>query len=75
MELGRLGDKLADALANNNEMQVAGFLDDDKLLHGHVLNGLSIFKPEELPALAETLSINTVLLAMLGLNRSRRNKI
>ena len=72
---GASGRQLADALANNNEMQVAGFLDDDELLHGHSLNGLLIFKPDELPTLVRNLSIGAVLLAMPRLNRGRRNAI
>ena len=36
---GGAGRQLAAALANSHEMQVAGFLDDDDRLHGHVLNG------------------------------------
>jgi hypothetical protein len=30
---------------------VVGYLDDDDRLHGHVLNGLPIFSPDDLPGL------------------------
>ncbi|SDH63333.1 polysaccharide biosynthesis protein [Propionivibrio dicarboxylicus] len=72
---GQSGRQLAAAMANNLEMQVTGFLDDDDRLHGHVLNGLPIYNPEDLASLAETLNIGDVLLAMPGINRKRRNEI
>ena len=72
---GTTGRQLAAAMANSHEMQVAGFLDDDDRLHGHVLNGLPIYNPADLNNLATTLSISDVLLAMPGLSRRRRNEI
>ncbi|MCI1014378.1 polysaccharide biosynthesis protein [Herbaspirillum sp. C7C2] len=72
---GEAGRQLAGALTNSHEMQVAGFLDDDDRLHGHVLNGLPIYNPADLAGLVETLKINDVLLAMPNINRTRRNAI
>lgn len=72
---GNTGRQLADAMANSHEMQVAGFLDDDDRLHGHVLNGLPIYNPVDLDNLATTLNISDVLLAMPSLSRRRRNEI
>ncbi len=72
---GRTGRQLALAMANSPEMQVAGFLDDDDRLHGHVLNGLPIYNPGDLEQLASSLNIAHVLLAMPGLSRKRRNEI
>ena len=72
---GTTGRQLAAAMANNHEMQVAGFLDDDDRLHGHVLNGQPIYNPADLDNLATTLNIRDVLLAMPSLNRKRRNEI
>jgi FlaA1/EpsC-like NDP-sugar epimerase len=60
---------------NSPEMQVAGFLDDDDRLHGHVLNGLPVYNPTDLTNLATTIAIGYVLLAMPSLNRKRRNEI
>ena len=44
----------APGLARNAGVEAAtcewvGFLDDDDRLHGHVLNGLSIYSPADLP--------------------------
>ncbi len=72
---GTTGRQLAVAMANSHEMQVAGFLDDDDRLHGHVLNGQPIYNPADLDNLASTLNISDVLLAMPSLSRGRRNEI
>lgn len=72
---GGAGRQLAAALANSHEMQVAGFLDDDDRLHGHVLNGQPIYNPADLVSLAATLGIGYVLLAMPSIGRKRRNEI
>ena len=72
---GKTGRQLAAAMANSPEMQVAGFLDDDERLHGHVLNGQPIYNPIDLPHLVLALGIATVLLAMPGIGRKRRNEV
>ena len=72
---GIAGRQLSDAMATSNEMRVVGFLDDDARLHGHVLNGLKVYNPSDLPSLAGTLSVSSVLLAMPNINRKRRNEI
>ena len=72
---GRTGRQLAAAMNNSPEMQVAGFLDDDDRLHGHVLNGIPIYNPVDLGNLVTTLAIGDVLLAMPSLGRKRRNEI
>ncbi|MFM1879890.1 MAG: hypothetical protein RLZZ344_124 [Pseudomonadota bacterium] len=72
---GRSGRQLAAAMINNQEMQVVGFLDDDATLQGQNLNGLTIYRPEDLPTLAASRQIASVLLAMPSLSRRRRNEI
>jgi FlaA1/EpsC-like NDP-sugar epimerase len=72
---GSAGRHLASALGASMEMQVAGFLDDDPLLRGQVLNGLRIYSPGELGPLVPALGISTVLLAMPRISRKRRNEI
>ena len=72
---GNAGRQLAAAMANSHEMRVVGFLDDDDRLHGHVLNGLSIYSPGDLPGLVTSLHVSTVLLAIPSLSRHRRNEL
>ena len=73
--VGQTGRQLAMAISNSIEMQVAGFLDDDDRLHGHMLNGLPIHNSADLPNLVPALNIETVLLAMPSISRKRRNEI
>lgn len=72
---GSTGRQLAAAMVNSHEMQVAGFLDDDARMHGHLLNGQPVYNPEDLDSLAPALAISDVLLAMPSLSRRRRNEI
>ena len=72
---GKTGRQLAAAMANSPEMQVAGFLDDDDRLHGHVLNGQPIYNPGDLVHLAPALDVSRVLLAMPSMGRKRRNEV
>lgn len=72
---GNAGRQLAAAMLHSPEMQVVGFLDDDKSLHGHVLNGQPIYNPQDLATLVATLQVSDVLLAMPSVSRKRRNEI
>jgi FlaA1/EpsC-like NDP-sugar epimerase len=72
---GDAGRQLAAAMSNSNEMRMVGYLDDDDRLHGHVLNGLPIHNPENLPELLSEFPITDVLLALPSVSRQRRNRI
>jgi FlaA1/EpsC-like NDP-sugar epimerase len=72
---GTSGRQLAAAMESSHEMRVVGFIDDDDRLHGHVLNGLTIYSPEDLSGLCETLNVSDVLLAIPSVDRHRRNEI
>lgn len=72
---GHTGRELAAAIAHSPEMQVAGFLDDDRRLHRNYINGLPVYDPEDLDGLSEKLKISQVLLAMPDITRKRRNEI
>ena len=72
---GNAGRQLAAAMANNHDMHVVGFLDDDDRLHGHVLNGLTIYSPADLPGMVTSMGVTTVLLAIPSASRHRRNEL
>ena len=72
---GSAGRQLALGMANSHEMHVAGFLDDDDRLHGHVLNGLQIYNPADIEEIANQNGVTNVLLAMPSASRERRNQI
>jgi FlaA1/EpsC-like NDP-sugar epimerase len=72
---GSAGRQLAAAMANSDEMQVVGFVDDDVTLQGSVLNGKHIHAPRDLNTLIEKLQIADLLLAVPSATRARRNEI
>lgn len=72
---GNAGRQLANAMSASNEMRVVGYLDDDDRLHGHVLNGLPIFSPQDLPGLVSSRHITDILMAVPSVSRQRRNAI
>jgi FlaA1/EpsC-like NDP-sugar epimerase len=72
---GNAGRQLAAAIGNTSSMRVVGFLDDDARLQGRVLNGLPIYRPNDLTSLVSSLHIRDVLLALPSISRKRRNEI
>ncbi|SCB38376.1 polysaccharide biosynthesis protein [Rhizobium hainanense] len=72
---GASGRQLAGALANSAELNVVGYLDDDRNLHGSIMGGLPIYDPADLPALVVSGEIKGVLLALPNATRQRRNEI
>ena len=56
-------------------MKVVGFIDDDPLLQGQILNGLYIYSSEDLKNLVNLKKVTHVLLALPSLSRSKRNRI
>lgn len=72
---GNAGRQLAAAMANNNEMHVIGYVDDDCNLHGRILDGLPVHNPQDLGGLVEKLRVSDVLLALPTASRKRRNEI
>lgn len=72
---GSAGRQLAAALKTSPEVVVAGYLDDDKRLHGNVLDGHKIFDPENLVTVTKKLHVSQVFLALPSASRARRNEI
>jgi len=72
---GSAGRQLAAAMVNGNEMQVIGYLDDDRHVQGHVINGLRIYRPDDLSSLITSYKVSDILLALPSLSRARRNVI
>lgn len=57
------------------DIDIVGFLDDDKNLHGQILNGKMIFSPEKLDVLMAEQNISYVLLALSSSDRIQRNRV
>jgi FlaA1/EpsC-like NDP-sugar epimerase len=72
---GKAGQELLAALEINNQIKIVGFLDDDKKLHGHTINGKPIFSQQALPNLMSSKGITRVLLAIPSASRRHRNDI
>jgi FlaA1/EpsC-like NDP-sugar epimerase len=72
---GSAGRQLAAGLANSADMQAVAFVDDDKTLHGSVLNGRRIYPAKNLADIIAKLEIDDVLLAIPSTSRQRRNEI
>jgi FlaA1/EpsC-like NDP-sugar epimerase len=72
---GHAGQQLASALASGSELQIVGFLDDDKHLHGQMINGKRVYNPKNLASVVRLLGIKHVLLAMPSISRYRRHEI
>jgi FlaA1/EpsC-like NDP-sugar epimerase len=72
---GSAGRQLATGMTHAAEVVVAGFIDDDALLHGRVLNGLSIFAPQDLADAVVKHGVTQIYLALPSVSRRRRNEI
>jgi FlaA1/EpsC-like NDP-sugar epimerase len=72
---GSAGRQLAAALKTSPEVCLVGFVDDDDSMHGQVLNGLKIFRSEDLRTTVAKLRVNQVYLAIPSVSRARRNEI
>lgn len=72
---GSAGRQLAAALTSSGEMDVIGFIDDDRTLQGSVLNGKTIYAADDLAALVTKLGVTDILLALPSAGRKRRSEI
>ena len=72
---GEAGQELASSLRSDPEMQVAGYIDDDKRLDGQKLDGIRVYWSRNLPAVIRGTKASEVLLALPGIRRSRRRAI
>lgn len=72
---GSAGRQLAMGLGQSHQVQVVGYVDDDDRLHGHALNGLTIFDPAQLKVVTSEQRITQIYLALPSISRRRRNEI
>ncbi len=72
---GSAGSEIANALYQSNKYDIAGFIDDNHELHGHTINNIKVFFPEEAVALIEQQGVRNILLAMPSASRARCHEI
>jgi FlaA1/EpsC-like NDP-sugar epimerase len=72
---GSAGRQLAGGLLPSYDIKVVGYVDDDDLLHGHNLNGLNIYSPNELARIVERKQVTQIFLAIPSVSQRRRNEV
>jgi FlaA1/EpsC-like NDP-sugar epimerase len=72
---GSAGRQLAAGISSNKEMIVKGFIDDDHMLQGSTINGISVYPNDGVQELIDRLDITDVLLAIPSASQARRSEI
>ncbi|MEY2703168.1 MAG: hypothetical protein RLY43_1806 [Bacteroidota bacterium] len=72
---GESGQKVYSALKNSLNLEVIGYLDDDKSLHNRSILGLTVYDPGKLSNLIVSLGVTDVLIAIPSASRNFRNAI
>jgi FlaA1/EpsC-like NDP-sugar epimerase len=72
---GSAGRQLAAAFSINKEVEIGGFIDDDRSLQGNTINSIHVYSEDELLELINNKSISDVLLALPSATQARRNEI
>ena len=72
---GSSGRQLSAAIAGSGEMRIVGYIDDDRRLHGNMLDNRRIYAPESLARVARRQRVTDILLAMPSVSRKRRGEI
>jgi FlaA1/EpsC-like NDP-sugar epimerase len=72
---GSAGMQLAVALTMGRELRPVAFIDDEKSLHNHQINGLKVYNFPHLSHLIEMHGVDEVLLALPSIAKNRRKEI
>lgn len=72
---GAAGSQLARALVQDSHYKLVAFVDDDASLRGHLIQGLPVHSPKDLPQLLAHKPFDTILLAMPSIDRVTRQRI
>ena len=72
---GDAGARLSTALSTTRAFDPLIFVDDNRSLHGRMVNGIKVYPPEQLAALIKAHNIDRILLALPSLSRRRRREI
>ncbi len=72
---GSAGTQLQQALRENLELKVVGFLDDAPMLEGQDIDGIRIYHPDALKYLIEKQNISSVLLAIPSLSQFYKRSV
>ncbi len=72
---GQSGRQAAYSIKAAGTMTVVGFIDDNKILQGGVIDGLKVYGQDQIRRLKELSGVSDVLLALPSTKRSRRSQI
>jgi FlaA1/EpsC-like NDP-sugar epimerase len=72
---GDAGAHLSTLLLTTRAFNPVLFVDDNKSLHGRMVNGIKVHSPDYLPILIKSARIDRILLAVPSLTRRRRREI
>jgi FlaA1/EpsC-like NDP-sugar epimerase len=72
---GEAGARLSTMLSTTRAFDPLVFIDDNRSLHGRMVNGIKVHPPEGLATLIKDRNIDRVLLALPSLTRRRRREI
>jgi len=72
---GSAGMQLSHALKISDEYNQIAYVDDDQSIHGNFINGLQVFKPENILNLVEKNNVEEILLALPSSSRKERQVI
>lgn len=72
---GDAGARLSTFLLGGPEFDPVAFIDDRELLHGRQINGISVYSPDDLPALVRNRKVDRILIAMPSVSRRRRREV
>jgi FlaA1/EpsC-like NDP-sugar epimerase len=72
---GSAGRQLAGGLLTSPDVKIVGYVDDDDRLHGHNLNGLTIYSPDELARVVQSKKVTQIFLAIPSVSQRRRNEV
>jgi FlaA1/EpsC-like NDP-sugar epimerase len=72
---GEAGARLSAVLSTTRAFDPLVFVDDNRNVHGRMVNGIKVHPPGELPVLIKARNIDRILLALPSLTRRRRREI
>ncbi|SDP70957.1 NDP-sugar epimerase, includes UDP-GlcNAc-inverting 4,6-dehydratase FlaA1 and capsular polysaccharide biosynthesis protein EpsC [Phyllobacterium sp. YR620] len=72
---GDAGRQLANALRSQNEVSVAGFIDDDRSLHGMDILGIRVYPTQHLETLIDNFGISELIVTTSSLSGIERRRL
>ncbi len=72
---GEAGRQLSSTFSSSNRIKLRGFIDDDKSLHGKIINGLRIYSSQNIDETIKLLNITHIFLAIPSAGRNQRSNI